>query len=86
MQIKFTSTFSKQYAKSPPKIKVGFEERLILFQKNKFHPLLNNHQLTGSLKGCRSINVSGDWRAIFQEENDLITFLLMGTHSQLYKK
>jgi len=48
-------------------IKNNFKERLKIFIINKYHPILNNHSLSGKLHYYRSINVSGDWRAIFKE-------------------
>ena len=85
--MKFSKKFKKQYEKAPKNIQATFQKKLILFQKNKFHPLINNHALTGDLKGLRSINVTGDWRAVFKEDinANTIIFELLGTHSQLYK-
>lgn len=88
MKIRFTRRFEKQYNKSPKKIKKAFNDRLDLFIRNKYHPLLNNHALVGELRNFRSISITGDWRALFQEfENgELIFFEFLGTHSKLYKK
>lgn len=86
MQISFSRTFVKQYNKAPKKIRSVFEKRLKLFFKNPHHPLLNNHKLTGQLKGYRSINITGDWRALYsQPQAQLAIFEILGTHSQLYK-
>ncbi len=62
-----------------------FEERLALFVENQYHPLLNNHSLQGEWAGCRSINITGDMRAIFEEiaENNF-EFIAFGSHSELY--
>ena len=38
-----------------------------VFIEDEYSPVLNNHRLIGDFKGLRSINVSGDWRAIFQK-------------------
>lgn len=86
-QMRFSRKFKKQYAKAPKNIQTSFQKKLKLFQKDKFIPSLNNHALTGSLKGLRSINITGDWRAVFKEstKTDDIVFELIGTHSQLYK-
>ena len=48
MSIKFSKQFAKCYEKAPDKIKYAFEQRLDLFKNDKFHPLLNNHGLTGN--------------------------------------
>ena len=62
-----------------------FEERLALFTVNQYHPLLNNHALQGEWAGCRSINITGDIRAIFEEiTNNNIEFVAFGSHSELY--
>lgn len=82
----FTSKkFEKMFRKCPQEIKDKFIERLKIFKKNKYNPILNNHSLTGKLKGLRSFNVSGDYRAIFEEKTDDIIFMAVGSHSQLYK-
>lgn len=85
MPTNFAKTFSKQYGKAGRKIRSAFDERLELFLLDPFHPLLNNHALTGKYKGMRSINVTGDWRAIYSENKEAVIFELLGTHSQLYK-
>jgi addiction module RelE/StbE family toxin len=82
----FTSKkFDKMFKKCPQEIKEKFIKRLKLFKDNKYSPILNNHPLSGKLKGLRSINVSGDYRSIFEEKSGDIIFVAIGTHSQLYK-
>lgn len=89
MEITFNTRFRKQYSKAPQKIKTAFNTRLVLFKQSAQHPQLRNHPLSGTLKGYRSINVTGDWRAIYSErmssKGKTIVFELLGTHSQLYK-
>ncbi len=87
MQIRFSKDFSKKYDKVDWKIRNAVDERLDVFVKDKFHPLLNNHALSGEYEGCRSINITGNYRVIFKEEKneDIILFLLLGTHTELYK-
>ncbi len=84
--VKYAHKFAKQYNKAGKDIQLAFEKRLDIFRQNQFHPLLNNHPLTGEYKGLRSINVTGDWRALYSEEEEtIIVFELLGTHSQLYQ-
>lgn len=86
MEIRFSKKFAKQYDKSPKKIRDIFVERLELFKKEPSQQLLNNHSLKGNLLGYRSINITGDWRALYKElPDDVIIFEMLGTHSQLYK-
>lgn len=88
-RIDYSRKFLKQLKQSPLEIKVAFRKRLELFLQDPFHPQLNNHALTGKFSGYRSINVTGDWRAIFSEFEDesgkVVIFEIVGTHSQLYK-
>ena len=88
MDVKFSKKFKKQYNKASLKIKSEFDIRLKLLLHDQFHPLLNNHSLTGNLKGYRSINITGDWRAIFSEyegqDKKVVVFEMLGTHSELY--
>lgn len=90
MQIKFAKKFKKKYDRSSIKIKDAFDERFEIFKENPFSITLNSHKLTGEYSGKRSINVTGDWRAIYSEHTDtggdkVIIFETLGTHSQLYK-
>ena len=89
MKVKFSKKFAKQYDRANSKIQISFDKSLKLFLQNPFHPLLNNHSLSGKLSGYRSINVTGDWRAIYsvadKSEINVVIFEMIGTHSQLYK-
>ncbi|HLD01631.1 MAG TPA: type II toxin-antitoxin system mRNA interferase toxin, RelE/StbE family [Patescibacteria group bacterium] len=88
-RIDFANKFLKQQSKAPFEIKRAWIKRLALFNQNPFHSQLKNHALTGQFKGRRSINITGDWRAIYMEHKGrtgtVIVFELLGTHSQLYK-
>jgi addiction module RelE/StbE family toxin len=59
----------------------------VVFLNCPNHPILKNHYLIGQLKGYRSININGDWRAIFEEldNSQIAYFVAIGTHSQLYR-
>lgn len=83
--IDYSRKFQKQLKKAPLEIKIAFQKRRELFNQDPFHPQLNNHLLTGKFKGFRSINVTGDWRAVYSEYGNTIVFEVLGTHSQLYK-
>lgn len=86
MNPEYHKNFRKQFSKLPLKIQDEFEEKLGLFLGNQFHPLLNNHPLTGKYDGCRSINVTGDIRAIFYVKTDGdVVFINIGSHSELYE-
>ena len=85
MILSYSKKFIKQYSKQSPKIKDKFIERQGILVINPFHPFLNNHQLSGKYIGCKSINITGDIRAVFEEiNNNHIEFVTIGSHSELY--
>ena len=85
MRIEYSKKFIKEFKKCPSAIKNTFAKKLEVFINNKYHPALNNHSLFGELKNYKSLNITGNWRAIFQElDNEIIYFVAVGTHSQLY--
>ena len=78
-------SFEKKFAKLPKSIRNRFKERRDLFITDAFHPLLNNHSLHEPFIGCRSINVTGDYRAIFYHEDETaVRFIAIGTHHELF--
>lgn len=86
MQIEYSKKFIKEFKKCPVKVKTNFQARLKIFINTPYNPILNNHPLIGKLRNYRSINVNGDWRAIFEEIDggQIIYFVAICTHSQLY--
>lgn len=84
MQIRFHKKFVKRLNKLPTKVQKAFHYKLEVFTLNKFDVSLNNHTLNSPFKNKRSINITGDYRAIFEEFEDKIFFISIGTHSELY--
>lgn len=80
----FSRIFKKAYKKRDQMIRTHCDERIRLFEQEPFHPLLDNHALHGKWQGYRSINVTGDFRAVFKQENETITFVDIDTHHNLY--
>jgi len=89
MIITSNKRFNKLFLKLPNKIKDKFKERVIIFEFNQFNLVLNNHKLFGKYDGCWSINVTGNYRAIYKiligEEKEVCVFIAIGTHSELYE-
>ena len=78
--------FEKKFIKLTSKLKEKFKERRNLFLEDHFHSLLNNHQLGGDRIGQWSINITGDWRAIYVfKDKDTVIFIDIDTHGNLYK-
>lgn len=84
MQIYLHKKFYKDYAKLKPKIKQKFKEKRNLFIVDEFNVVLNNHGLKGKWLGYRSINITGDVRAIFKRDSDSVIFVAIDKHSNLY--
>jgi len=89
MKIQFTATFRKLYKKADKKIQSSFQKRLKLFLINPNDLQLKNHRLKGTIQNLYSINITGDWRALYTEYQNnnetIVLFEVLGTHSQLYK-
>ena len=85
MRIRFHRNFRKNYARLPGKLRTQFKKRLKLFLKDPFDPLLNNQALHGQCRQFRSINVTGDFRALFRMlGDDTAEFVLIDRHGNLY--
>ncbi len=84
MKIGYHKKFKKKYKKLFRKDQDRFNETLIVFEDNPFEKSLQNHILHGKYKDCRSINITGDLRAIYKNKSDSIIFIDIDTHSNLY--
>ena len=85
MKIKLHKKFTKQFSKLNQKEKLKCRERLSIFLEDPFNEALNNHALQGKYRGLRSINMSGDLRAIYEMVgNGTAFFIDLDTHSNLY--
>jgi addiction module RelE/StbE family toxin len=84
MNISYSKNFMAQAKKLSPKVRQKLLERMEIFAENPLHPKLRNHQLRGRWKEYRSIDVTGDIRALYVQSEDEAIFDIVGTHSQLY--
>jgi addiction module RelE/StbE family toxin len=84
MIVTSTKRFDKQFKKQPTRIQAEFDKRIRIFLKNYKDPILNTHKLSGNLQGLMSFSVSGDIRVVFEKEDELVTLIAIGSHSQLY--
>lgn len=84
MTIAYSKSFIKQAKKLSPELRGRLYERIKLFSENPLHPLLRNHALKGKYRHYRSIDVTGDVRALYLQRDTEAIFDAVGTHSQLY--
>jgi addiction module RelE/StbE family toxin len=85
MTVYFHKNFEKSYQRLGKIEKEKIKDRLKIFIKDPFDRQLNNHPLKGKYEDYRSINISGDLRAIYKyiSDNECV-FVEIGTHSELY--
>jgi addiction module RelE/StbE family toxin len=85
MRLVLHKNFKKQFDKLPFKVQRQFLKRVELFLQDKFNPILNNHSVNAAYPGWRSINITGDYRALYEQVNEeLVVFMKIGTHSDIY--
>jgi len=86
MRIILHRNFEKKFVKLHSKLKERFKERRNLFLENPLHPQLSNHPLGGKRIGQWSINITGDWRAVYVfQDKHTVVFIDLDTHSNLYE-
>jgi len=78
--------FRRTYRKLQGDLREKVKARIALALMNEFNPLLDNHALHGEWQGCRSINITGDYRVIFERWPDTFYAVAVGTHPELYGK
>jgi mRNA-degrading endonuclease YafQ of YafQ-DinJ toxin-antitoxin module len=70
------------------RIRTSFHEKMDLFRRDPYNSYLNNHELRDEYAGCRSINITNDYQAIYEEvsagDEPIAYFFLLGTHKELY--
>lgn len=84
MILDYHKDFIKRFKKLPKKVKEKFKERQLIFENDEFNPALNNHALKGKWRGYRSINVTGDIRAVFRRDAESAIFVAIDSHGNLY--
>ena len=88
LRVDFAKKFNTQLEQVPTEFQIAFSEALELFLDDTNQPNLRNHALREKFAGYRSIDVTDDWRALFKvrtsKTQTVITFHILGTHTQLY--
>ncbi|MDO8521088.1 MAG: hypothetical protein Q7S52_03155 [bacterium] len=81
----FPKKFLKRLKKRSAEEQEKFYEAIALFVENAHHPLLRNHRLRGRYAAYRSIDVTGNLRAVYKEfPGNIARFSAFDTHHQLY--
>jgi addiction module RelE/StbE family toxin len=83
--VQFSPSFTKQFNKMSGKMQLRAQREIAAWRISPREVRFNDHLRKGAYQGYRSINITGDWRALYYEEgNTIIIFAPIGTHSQLY--
>ena len=90
MKIQYDPDFIKKLKSLDVRIRRAFEKKLAIFIKNPLDPQLNNHQLREEYSGLRSIDITSNYRAIYEEILEegvgrVAYFMLIGSHQELYR-
>lgn len=85
MSIRLHKSFIKNYRSLSNSQRNRFKERRDIFLEDEFNPVLNNHSLGGKYQGYRSINITGDIRVIYKKEREIVIFVTIASHSELYR-
>ncbi|MBI4091978.1 MAG: type II toxin-antitoxin system mRNA interferase toxin, RelE/StbE family [Candidatus Levybacteria bacterium] len=88
MRVEYDPDFLRQLKKLDVRIRNRFKEVIIIFSKDPINSELNNHKLKDEWAGYRSINVTNDYRAIYEVVKvggeAFAYFSAIGTHEKLY--
>ena len=91
MIVKYSRSFVAKLKKADVRIRKSFKQRISIFLINPYDLQLNNHALRDEWEGYRSIDITADWRAIYEEvkvgeEEPFAYFTSLGTHKELYDR
>lgn len=84
MKISYTKNFIKNSRKLPSTVRERLIGKIVIFSNTPLHYQLRNHALKGKYKEYRSIDITGDYRALYYVVEDEAIFVMVGTHSELY--
>lgn len=90
MKVRFSPDFLRQYKKSDVRIRNRVDEKIAIFLKDPNDLQLDNHILKKEWEGFSSIDITGNYRAIYREGrigNEIVAyFVALGMHKELYGK
>ena len=85
--IRLIKGFGKHYKQRIAPIKnlrSVYVARVSAFQNGERDYPLDDYALKGKLKGKRAFSVAGDVRVVYEETDEAIIFLDVGSHNQVY--
>jgi mRNA interferase YafQ len=86
MKCYFSKKFQKSFSKLSSNNNKKAMDKIHLFSQKPNDDQLRNHSLSGKYSKYRSINITGDIRAVYKiTDPKNAMFIDIGTHSKLYK-
>lgn len=90
MKVQYAPAFIDKLKKLNVRIKKSFKIKIQIFSKDPQNPELNNHSLHEPHQGLRSIDITADYRAIYEEiieegSGTIAYFTQIDTHKGLYR-
>lgn len=90
MRVRLAPKLVTKLKKQDVRLRNSFKTAINLFSKDPYDPQLDNHELQREWEGFRSIDITSDWRAIYEYrqvgEEIVAYFVALGTHDELYGK
>lgn len=90
MKVQADPQFQRKIKKLNVRIQKSFKEAIKIFKSDPLHSQLDNHALREEWEGFRSIDITNDYRAIYEEihegDETVAYFVAIGTHQELYKR
>ncbi|HOX34948.1 MAG TPA: type II toxin-antitoxin system YafQ family toxin [Methanoregulaceae archaeon] len=77
----------RKWVKRHPELGDHFSKKILVFEKNVFHPSLKTHSLSGVLQGLFSCSITHDQRLVFaflDESRTKVLLIDIGTHEEVY--
>ncbi len=76
----------KKYRNQPQKLQKLLQVLRLLENEQELPQELKAHKLLGKYKDCMECHIEGDFLLIwFDENNEIIALLRLGSHSELFK-
>jgi len=93
LEIKIEKAFKKDIARDKKSGLYALEDFEVLKKiisqlenEEEIGEKFKRHPLKGNMKGFESIHLKGDWLLIFKIDEEFLNLLMLGKHTQVYKK
>lgn len=85
MRLVYTRKFVSSYKNLPVFIQKKAQKQESLFRVNMFYPSLNTEKLSPKHSNLWSFRIDRVYRVVFHFEKDVVTFLYVGHHKDIYR-